>query len=42
MISDLYLKTSVYVFEPLILLEEELFFICPASTDEMCMGVEKT
>ena len=40
MISDLYLKTSVYVSKPLILLEEKLFFICPAFADE-CMGVGK-
>lgn len=35
LISDLYLKTSVYVSEPLILLEEQLFFICPASADDV-------
>ena len=34
-ISDLYLKTSVYVSEPLILLEEKLFFICPVSADDV-------
>lgn len=35
LISDLYLKTSVYVSEPLILLEEMLFFICPATADDV-------
>ena len=35
LISDLYLKTSVYVSEPLILLEEKLFFICPVSADDV-------
>ena len=34
-ISDLYLKTSVYVSEPLILLEEQLVFICLASADDV-------
>ena len=34
-ISDLYLKTSVYVSEPLILLENQLLSICPASADDM-------
>ena len=35
LISDLYLKTSVYVSEPLILLEEQLFFICLPSADDV-------
>jgi hypothetical protein len=35
MISDLYLKTSVYVSKPLILLEEKLLFICPAFADDV-------
>jgi len=35
LIFDLYLETSVYVSEPLILLEESWFFICLASADDV-------
>ena len=40
LISDLYLKTSVYVSEPLILLEEPLLFICLVAAEDV-HGSEK-